>query len=188
MILSLVFYDALRSLILPLREIDKVLPKSGEIIDLGCGNGVIAKFIAKKSSRKVTGIDLNKNRIPQFSSPNLKFIQADITKYKFDRADAVVISDVLHHLSYANQDEVITNIYAGLRKKGVAVIKEIDASEFIRSRLSRFWDFILYPQDKILYISYRQLKTKLNKLGFKVKILRPCRFFPGSTTLYICKK
>ena len=44
-------------------------------------------------------------------------------------------------------------------------IKEIDKSEFIRSSLSRLWDLILYPQDKINYWHYKDLKQFLEELG-----------------------
>ncbi len=179
---------ALRLLILPLKEIDRAIPKKGLIIDLGCGEGVIALYLSKKLNRQVVGIDANKKRLPKSTQKNLIFRNADITKLSFEKINGAVVSDVLHHLPLKKQHELITNIYINLKRDGVLVIKEIDTSEFIRSKLSRVWDFILYPQDKITFTSHKYLKEILTKTGFKVKITRPCRYFPGSTTLYVCTK
>ena len=181
-------YDFLRSLILPLREIDHALPKKGQIYDLGCGEGVISKFLAKVKTREVIGIDSNKTRLQKSTLKNLNFMYRDIRTFNFKSADGVVISDVLHHLEFKDQKKVLYFVFQGLKKNGVMVVKEIDAGEFIRSKLSRFWDLVLYPNDKIYYQNSKNLRNFLNGLGFKVKIVRASRFFPGSTTLFICQK
>ena len=43
-------------------------------------------------------------------------------------------------------------------------------------------------KDKIFYHNSKDLKDHLRSLGFKVTISRPSRSFPGSTTLFICRK
>ncbi len=179
---------ALRLLILPLKEIDRAIPKKGLIIDLGCGEGVVALYLSKKLNRQVIGIDVNKKRLPKSTQKNLIFRNADITKMSFEKISGAVLSDVLHHLILKDQHKLLKKIFKNLNKNGVLIIKEIDTSEFIRSKLSRVWDYILYPQDKITFTNYKYLKQILTKTGFTVKITRPCRYFPGSTTLYVCTK
>lgn len=181
-------YEFLRKLILPIDEIDKAIPKSGKVIDFGCGQGLIASYLAKQLQRQVIGIDANYKRLPKYSQKNLTFKKADITKLSLEKINGAVISDVLHHLSLKDQYKLLERISKNLNKNGVLVIKEIDTSEFVRSKLSRLWDLILYPKDKISFTSYKYLKNILVKLGFKVTISRPCRYFPGSTTLYVCIK
>lgn len=181
-------YEFLRKLILPIDNIDKSIPKNGKILDLGCGQGLIAFFLSKQKSRYVIGIDENYKRLPGFSKKNLTFKKADITKLELKKINGVVLSDVLHHLPIKSQQKLLKKIYKSLNKKGILVIKEIDTDEFLRSRLSRFWDFVFYPRDKIIFWKATDLKRTLEKLGFKVKITRPVRFFPGSTTLFVCKK
>lgn len=182
------FYDLLRKSILPINQIDKSIPKKGKIIDLGCGEGLITKYLANCSKRQVTGIDSNQKRLPNSFSKNLIFKKGDITKIKLQKINGAVISDVLHHLSAKDQHLLLKKIYKNLNKNGVLAIKEIDTNEFIRSKLSRLWDFLLYPHDKINFTSSYSMKKKLTSLGFVISITRPCRLFPGSTTLYICTK
>ena len=180
--------NLLRSLILPLEEIDQSLPKSGKIFDLGCGEGVSSKYLARNKKRIVIGIDSDEKRLPKHKTKNLYFKNADIRETSFKGSSGVVISDVLHHLNLKDQKALLTKIAKELEKRGVLVIKEIDNSEFIRSRLSRMWDLVLYPQDNITYWNSYDLINFLKKIGFSVKFSRPCRLFPGSTTLFICKK
>ena len=181
-------YNFLRFLMLPLREIDSFLPESGTIIELGCGEGVIAKYVAIKPKRNVIGIDHDKQRLPAQKTKNLKFILGDITTYSPQNPSAVIISDVLHHLNFQDQKALLSKISGSLPKKGIFLIKEIDTQEFVRSKISRFWDFLFYPEDKIYYWDSQNLKNFLEKLNFSVRVFRPTRFFPGSTTLFVCKK
>lgn len=186
--MSFIFYDFLRSQMLPLSEIDAKVPQKGKIIDLGCGEGVIAKYLARVSTRQIVGVDNNKKRLQKSGSQNLQFTQADIRNYPVTGADAVIISDVLHHIAYKGQQMLLTKISRSLKKGGTLIIKEIDESELVRSRSSRLWDFVFYPKDKIYYHRSQDLKKYLEELDFKVKISRPSRLFPGSTTLFVCQK
>lgn len=181
-------YDYFRSLILPLYEIDKFMPKKGKILDLGCAEGVIAKYLAKNKSREVIGVDKDAARLPKLKTENLSFKQQDLTTIRLKKINGVIISDVLHHLSLKDQNKLLSKVASYLNRQGTLIIKEIDTDEFIRSKLSRLWDFILYPSDKIYFSSSKKMVKVLNKLGFRVDLFRPCRFFPGSTTLYVCKK
>lgn len=186
--MSLQLYDLLRSWMLPLKEIDALTPENGNIIDLGCGEGVCAKYLAKVKSRKITGVDNDAKRLQKSRLLNLKFELSDIRSYHMINVDAVIISDVLHHLSYKEQRKLLTRIAKSLKRNGILIIKEIDTNELIRSKLSRFWDFVFYPKDKIFYHNSKDFKNYLENLGFKVNFSRPSRLFPGSTTLFSCRK
>ncbi len=182
------FYSQLRPLILPSEAINQALPQVGKIIDLGCGQGLLAKYLASVPTRNVVGVDLDQKRMRQTKRKNLSFIRADIRTFNLAGANGAVLSDVLHHLSKNDQQLLLKNIAKTLKKDGVLVLKEIDTKEFIRSKLSRLWDFVLYPQDKIYFSSAVHFRKTLEGLGFYVEITRPSRLFPGSTTLFICTK
>lgn len=181
-------YNFLRSLILPLKEINEFLPKKGIIIDLGCGQGVIAYYLANIKQRNVIGVDLNVKRLPKKNLKNLKFIKSDIRKYNVKNANGIIVSDVLHHISVQDQHALIKNVSKNLKSGGIFIVKEIDTDEFTRSKLSRFWDFIFYPKEEIYFRSAKDLKKELENFGFKVKVKKSSRLFPGSTNLFICKK
>jgi hypothetical protein len=68
------FWDA------PYEQVEKLIPKTGRILELGCGEGLFSNFIAVSSpSRKVQGIEIDKNRFlnAHKSIKNATFTQGD---------------------------------------------------------------------------------------------------------------
>lgn len=80
------------------------IPQNSNVLDLGCGRGVVANAIANHSNAMVTGIDLDKTLIEfartKYKSPNLTFLHGDVFKDipELERIDVIVLSSVLEHL------------------------------------------------------------------------------------------
>lgn len=72
------------------------------VVDVGCGNGLVAYDVAQKA-REVVGVDLHQKNINQafkLKIDNLSFICADATKYQWGRNfDTCILSNVLEHIS-----------------------------------------------------------------------------------------
>lgn len=188
-------YFFLRLLMLPISEIDAMLPKKGIILDLGCGIGALSFFLAISSNQRlVFGWDIDTRRISAAKKitkdvQNLRFEEVSALEIgKKKNLDGVVISDVLHHIEFSQQEEVVKKIFSSLNKDGVLVIKEVDNSQKIRALLSLFWDRLFYPHE----ISYFRTKnawiTLLKRNHFSIEVKRTMLWFPGSQTLFICKK
>ena len=184
----------LKSWLWPFADINSILPQKGTIIDLGCGDGLVAYYLADHGpKRQVIGIDLDANKINQARSlkprlKNLQFIVADITKVDLRQAQGCLLSDVLHHLPKKRQFQLLQLISRQLKSGAVCLIKEADKSDFIRSHLTRLWDWLLYPHDKIHYWSAQTLIRTMRQLGFTVKSTPAMPWFPGSTNLFVCIK
>ena len=180
--------------IVPFRQIESYLPKSGLIVDVGCGEGVMATFLALNSpKRKVIGIDINQNKINLGKSiaqkiPNLYFQNKNVLKESLPKAIGFVLSDFLHHIPKSQHKLLLERLVNATIAKGVIVIKEIDLKDGLRAKISRFFDFIFYPGQKVSFINSDDLTSLLTKLGLKVSIVKVKKWFPGSTTLFICKK
>jgi 2-polyprenyl-3-methyl-5-hydroxy-6-metoxy-1,4-benzoquinol methylase len=187
-------YMPLRWAVNPFVKIASYMPKSGTIVDLGCGEGVMAVLLALSSSkRNVIGIDNDKEKIKLGKSianeiPNLTFKLQDVCKTKLQKADGFVLSDFLHHTPHSGHKKILQNVAKATKEKGIVVIKEVDSSEFLRSKLARCWDFIFYPQVKTFYWDSQELIRLLKTFGFKVEIRRETKYFPSSTILFICRK
>ena len=73
------------------------------VLDIGCGNGALARDLAVTAGAVVTGIDIDAENIAkairQPAHPNLRFLQGDATRELPEGAyDAMVLSNVLEHL------------------------------------------------------------------------------------------
>lgn len=68
-----------------------------EILDIGHGNGLLSKSIAKKA-KTVIGIDI-KNEKEKEIIANITFIKGDATTYNFNKTfDKIILSNVLEHI------------------------------------------------------------------------------------------
>jgi len=85
-------------------EIDS--SRVSRVLEVGCGIGVLASYLAKAYKWEVTGIDLDPEQIAKVRSEHtengrLRFFEADVTKLPFekDEFDMVLSFDVSSHLS-----------------------------------------------------------------------------------------
>ncbi len=99
--------------------------KSGEVLDIGVGNGRNALFLSSKGF-KVIGIDSDKEMVRKFKQNadklGLKVIgkQADIEKYNIGKKFEIIIStNVLHFLDKRDIKRVIGNIKQHTKKDGI---------------------------------------------------------------------
>jgi len=102
-----------------------------EILEIGCGTGEIAYFIAKETNAKVLATDLC---VPFIEEAKLKFMNIDNLKFEclnFNSPDSlmgrkfdyIIGNGILHHL-YNNLDETLSNIFFLLKKDGKLIFLE----------------------------------------------------------------
>lgn len=188
-------YFFLRCIMLPLYDIDRALPSSGIIVDIGCGIGSLSIFLAASSKkRSVIGWDIDKMRVEAAKKNTQKMLNIKFeTKNALDISivkgiSGIVASDVFHHINFVHQEELIKKISKTLNKTGVLVVKEVDKDQKIRALFSLLWDRVFYPND----ISYFRTKDDwialFKKNGFFVDTKKTMPWFPGSQTLFLCRK
>jgi len=113
-------------------RIERLLPSSGRILDLGCGHGLLAILAAAASgSREVFGIDLLERRLEvgrevarRHGVRNVRFERRDIQDPPAGPFDAIVVADVLFYRPVQAQRELLEVLSARLRPGGRLLIKE----------------------------------------------------------------
>ncbi len=114
---------------------DRLLPRSGHIVDIGCGYGAMSYMLQMMAKdREITAIDYDSEKIEVATncfakSSKIEFYSADIRSYSIPAADGYIISDVLHYLDKESQHRVIEACILGLRQGGVILIREGDTSK-----------------------------------------------------------
>lgn len=170
------FWDA------PYKQLEKLIPRTGEIVDLGCGEGIFTNYVAMASvARKMVGVDKDKERVRYAyrGLPNTKFVNGDITKRTVPQADCVLLVHVLHHLnSYKEQEELLTKCAAKLKDGGKLLIAEIEPKPSFKYLVTWFTDHFLVPwlfekraYSPIFFRKKSDWKRLFNKLGFTCKII-----------------
>ena len=171
--LSAKVYFKLRPLIVPFEIIEKHVPKEGTIVDLGCGFGIFANFLATQSAdRKVIGIDLNEKRILLANKifghlSNLNFICSNITDTKIPKTNTITAVDVLHHIpSLELQTNLLRECYSVLSKDGRLIIKDLDTKPRWKYVWNRIHDYVMTRGEPVLYQNQNAVEELLNKTGF----------------------
>lgn len=82
------------------------IEENSNILDIGCGLGILAEKIAKKAN-KIVAVDINEKNIAiakkNHSQDNIIYINADATKYQFEESfDYIILSNVLEHIKDRN--------------------------------------------------------------------------------------
>lgn len=170
------FWDA------PFEMLEKIVSKKGKIIDLGCGDGLLANYLALKSDqRQLLGVDKNLQRLKSADKglKNTHFITGDVLRTKIATSDSILMVHLLHHLSsFETQETIIQKSKENLKKGGQLVIVEIDRKPFLKYLLTWIVDILIFPilfegrllDLRIYYRKSEEWKTLLEKLGFNVKI------------------
>lgn len=112
---------------------NKIL-KGLDILDLGCGGGLICEPLARLGA-KVTGIDYIKQNIAtakkhaKISNLNIVYKNQDLSKVKLiNQYDIILMLEVIEHMT--NWKEVIVKILKHLKPKGRIIFSSINKTVF----------------------------------------------------------
>ena len=113
------------------RAVEKAAPARGEILDLGCGYGLVAHWLTLFTpERRVRGVDFDadKIRVAQVTAranAQVSFERRDILEWpEFPACDCVLLCDVLHYFPHELKAEVLRKMFAALRPGGCLIIRD----------------------------------------------------------------
>ena len=148
-----------------LLEFVKVEAKQ-DFLEVGCGNGLVTKYLAQEYSASVTGIDVDPQQIELALKDvdgieNLRYLEADAADLPFgeDSFDVVLSFGVLHHIK--NWLDALKEVKRVLKPGGYFVYADIIYPE----RVTRM-DGSSSVSFGLVTINIDQLNTFLEKFGF----------------------
>ncbi len=189
------FYLRTRWRLCPFETVESHVPRKGRILDFGCGYGMLSNFLALKSpGRQVLGIDLNEARIEvakrsSKGHPEVSFQLGDVRDFQGIPFDAVVMTDVLHHIDEDNVRVLLRIIRSCLSDHGTLVVLDVDRSPRRKFYTTYLIDRLLNLTRSLHYRSRDLLMLLLGRSGFRVHQVVPAdRGLPLSDVIYLCKK
>jgi 2-polyprenyl-3-methyl-5-hydroxy-6-metoxy-1,4-benzoquinol methylase len=186
-------YTSIRLKLAPIVKVEEYVPKSGKILDLGCGNGMFANILLLGSpQRSVKGVDLDAGRIraaQRIASGNssLEFWVGDAGSFPLEQYDAITVIDLLHHMEFAEQTKLLKKLYERLADGAVLIIKDLE-----KAPKWKYW--FHYVQDSISYrkpLYFRsagEMETTLRRIGYTVEIVSLASGYMHPHVLYCCRR
>ena len=189
-----------------------LIPDSGRLIDLGCGQGLLASWLlearalyesgvwpeywpAAPKIDKIWGVELmskDVNRARTALGDQAQFVQGDIRTTDFGTADIAIILDVLHYIDYEDQESVLRRVHAALPRGGTFITRIGDAAGGLPFHYSNWVDHTVFflRGHRLNRIYCRPLKEWLKVLslnGFEVEALPMHKGTPFCNIMLIAK-
>ncbi len=137
-----------------------------DFLEVGCGNGVVSRYLAKEYAGEVTGIDIDRQQIElarkdAVGIENIHFLEADAADLPFaDDGFSIVLSfGVLHYIE--NWLDVLKEIKRVLKPDGYFIYADIIYPERV-TRMDRSSKMSF----GLVTIDIDELNSFLEKFGF----------------------
>jgi SAM-dependent methyltransferase len=180
-----------------------LIPPSARILDLGCGQGLLAALLAaggRHGDWRYRGIDRagrDIERARAAAGSRGELVAGDIRNIDFGAADVVVLLDVLHYLEPPAQADVLRRARAALSPGGTLMMRVADASGGFRFRVTEAIDLAVtrlrgHAIARLHSLPLSERKEQLVREGLRVEsvpmsagtpfanVLLVARYDPGS--------
>jgi SAM-dependent methyltransferase len=191
-----------------------LLTGSERILDLGCGQGLLAAWLLAARSRKdqrpenwpagwpeaprptsIRGIELRRQEVQRARGAlgqKAEFEIGDITEAEFGTVDAIVILDVLHFIDYEAQRVVLSRAWQALAAGGVLLVRVADAAGGLRFMFGKYVDYAImathYRLNPRIYCrTVREWQDVLGTLGFDSEALPMSTGTPFANVMLIAR-
>jgi cyclopropane-fatty-acyl-phospholipid synthase len=132
------------------------LKEGQEVLDIGCGFGAMAYFLATNYKVKVTGVTLSKNQKEyadkHYKHPNVKILFKDYrhVNSKYDRIYSIGMFEAVGRENYK---EYYDKCYNLLHDNGIMLIHTIGTKDRIIYNQVSFLDKYIFPEGELPHIS-----------------------------------
>jgi 2-polyprenyl-3-methyl-5-hydroxy-6-metoxy-1,4-benzoquinol methylase len=143
------FHVAVRWRSCPFPQVEQHVPRAGRVLDLGCGHGAFALYLAATApEREVTGVDVDEAKLASARRAAaravlpVRFVQAIDGTPPDGPWDAITVVDVLYLLGRAAALALVADAARRLAPGGALVVKEIDVRPRWKYELARAQEIV----------------------------------------------
>lgn len=197
------FHNFIRWHTCPFGKIAEHVPDKGEILEVGCGYGLMSNLLSLGSSgRKVCGIDISPEKISEARKTlnkreRIQFEISDIYNeaiFENEKYSCIIIIGVLYLVPLNMWRRVFEGCYRALENGGVLLVKEQAKKPAWKYYWNRFQEFFAVRVFKITtgetftFPDESTVEKLLMDAGFEVKLIRLDKGYLHPHILYVCKK
>ena len=190
----------------------ELFPDDTRILDLGCGQGLLAAWLlsarqlydagdwsaewpAPPRVTDIRGVDLltkDVKRAQLALGGRARFEEGDMRQVDFGQADVVVIMDAVHYIDGPSQDDVLRRVRAALPPNGLFLTRVGDAGASLGFQLSNWTDrtVAFFRGNRLSPLHCRRLPDwirALEVLGFRVETSPMNGVLPFANVLLVAR-
>lgn len=186
------------------------------VLDIGCGQGLLSAWLLaaermaknpgwpsgwKAAPYAVTGkgIELMPADVVRAEKAlsthqgRFKFEAGDMCQTPFDKAETVVILDVLHYVPYAAQEDVLQRVLHALTPQGLLILRVGDAAGGLGFKVSNWVDHVVtlargHSLSRLYCKPLADWISQLERLGFQVEAKPMSQGTPFANVLLLAQK
>lgn len=181
----------------PYEVVEKMLPESGVVVDLGCGEGLLSNYLALASSkRKVLGFELVPERLKRADKgvKNTSFKVGNAITQVYPKGDVFILFHVLHHLpSEDAQELVLKKIKKSINKGGKLIIVDVYMEPSLKYLAAWVADHFLVPwvfegrfYTRAYFRKEKDWLKLLKSLRYDVKVTMEVKGRPFPNIIFEC--
>lgn len=140
--------------------------KTGYVLDVGCGNGILTNMLIKKGYSAVgiePDLSIYKKTYKRLKKNIFYGTLKDFLAHTEKKFDVVIYNHVLEHIEDVNKE--LTLAYSCLREKGIIVVGLPNTNNIIFKLRKKYWEFLL-PSEHIWHFNTEQIKNVLFRNKF----------------------
>lgn len=181
--------------------LEKEVPKSGRVLDLGSGQGLVALALAVGGpGRQVVGIEREERKVSAAQKAaaglkNLSFRRGDIFSLDEEGSfDVALLVDVLYLWDEPRKRRILEGARKALRKGGLLLVQEVVTRPRMKYGIAVLQEWLALHVLKttspggIHYVSREKNEALLRSCGFEVESVPFHRGIPYAHFLFRCRK
>lgn len=181
------------------KQFDEIIPKKGQITDIGCGYGTLVYMLNMLSpERRLLGIDYDEDKIDvakhNFSANNYTHFECnDALSSNLPLSDVFVLNDILHYMNYEKQELLLKKCFSLLQDNGMVIVRDGNKQETEKQKMTKLTEVLSTrvfkfnkTQEELCFTSFDRLQTIANSCNMNMENYKNDNI--TSNTIFIFRK